>query len=89
MVLFQVELEKELHKKVTELQTVVAPHPPIRHSLLEDEAGMLHELTQVIFIFQVNKTTKQNMWASEVEEFLVFFKRNFQSSYTGVCRELV
>lgn len=41
-----VELEKELHKNITELQSIVAPHPPVRHSLLEDESGMLHELTQ-------------------------------------------
>lgn len=46
----QVELEKELHKNITELQSVVAPHPPVRHSLLEDESGMLHELTQVFAI---------------------------------------
>lgn len=43
----QVGLEKELNKSITELQSIVAPHPPIRHSLLEDESGMLHELTQV------------------------------------------
>ncbi|KAL4220123.1 hypothetical protein ACF0H5_020534 [Mactra antiquata] len=41
-----VELEKELHNQLTSLQTAIGPEPPLKTSLMEDESGMIHELTQ-------------------------------------------
>ncbi|KAL3846867.1 hypothetical protein ACJMK2_017821 [Sinanodonta woodiana] len=41
-----VELEMSLCQKLTVIQTTVAPKAPLKHSVMEDEAAMLHELTQ-------------------------------------------
>lgn len=41
-----VELERDLNTKLQDLQVVVGATPPLHHSLMEDESGMLHELTQ-------------------------------------------
>ncbi|XP_060078725.1 histone deacetylase complex subunit SAP130-like isoform X2 [Ylistrum balloti] len=40
------ELERTLNSKVLTLQSSLAPQPPSRHSLMEDDLGLLHELTQ-------------------------------------------
>ncbi|XP_045201514.2 histone deacetylase complex subunit SAP130-like isoform X2 [Mercenaria mercenaria] len=40
------ELEKELNNQLTSLQAAIGPEPPLKTSLLEDESGMIHELTQ-------------------------------------------
>lgn len=47
--MLQYELEKELNNQLTSLQTAIGPEPPLKTSLLEDESGMIHELTQVTF----------------------------------------
>ncbi|KAK3608748.1 hypothetical protein CHS0354_002382 [Potamilus streckersoni] len=41
-----VELEKSLCQKLTVIQTTVAPKAPLKHSVMENETAMLHELTQ-------------------------------------------
>jgi hypothetical protein len=43
----QFELEKELNNQLSSLQAAIGPEPPLKTSLLEDESGMIHELTQV------------------------------------------
>ncbi|XP_069103612.1 histone deacetylase complex subunit SAP130-A-like [Argopecten irradians] len=40
------ELERTLNSKVLTLQSSLAPQPTSRHSLMEDDLGLLHELTQ-------------------------------------------
>ncbi|XP_060558015.1 histone deacetylase complex subunit SAP130-A-like isoform X2 [Ruditapes philippinarum] len=40
------ELEKELNNQLSSLQAAIGPEPPLKTSLLEDESGMIHELTQ-------------------------------------------
>jgi len=44
----QVELEKELNSTLSELQMAIGPDPPIKNTaMMEDEPGIIHELTQV------------------------------------------
>ncbi|KAK3095256.1 hypothetical protein FSP39_012272 [Pinctada imbricata] len=40
------ELEKTLHSKLSAVQAAIAPHPPSKLNMMEDDLGMLHELTQ-------------------------------------------
>ncbi|XP_052784842.1 histone deacetylase complex subunit SAP130-A-like isoform X2 [Mya arenaria] len=42
-----VELERELNSTLSELQMAIGPEPPLKHAaLMEDEPGIIHELTQ-------------------------------------------
>ena len=57
LTVLQFELEKELNNQLTSLQTAIGPEPPLKTSLLEDESGMIHELTQVCIVLLSNNLT--------------------------------